>query len=212
MIRESTYFRLIFSLFSAGLLWFLGAGLAHGQFTQNIDKIRVDPSSFPPEIQTDYHLFRKKCSECHGLDTSLKLSLPPSGWTSEVERMEAMPSSQFNDKQATAITAFLNYYGAHRNLQGSNAVAAAATSEAVAAGRKFYFAQSCDACHTIAGQGGSVGPDLTDVGSRLSQDKLIDIIQSIRSGKNTTMPQLPAGTTDAQVNDLLEFLSTLKKP
>lgn len=209
-MRKATVLRFLRGLSAIGLLCLFAAELAEGQFTQNRNTIRVDSSQFPPTIQNGYHLFRKKCNECHGLDTSLKLTLPLSGWTAEVERMQAMPSSQFNDKQAAGIVAFLDYYQQQHKSQ-NHVVVPASASSAVAAGRKFYVAQSCDACHTIAGQGGAVGPDLTDVGTRLSQQKLMQVIQSIRSGKDTSMPALPANTTNEQITDLVSFLLTLKK-
>jgi mono/diheme cytochrome c family protein len=208
-MTKSKSVRLACGLFLAMLVWVAQTELAQGQFTQNRDTIKVDASRFPPDVQKDYRVFRNKCSECHGVDTSLKLTLSPAGWSSEVKRMQAMPSSQFNDKQAATITAFLGYYGTQHNLQ-SNLAVAANSSSAIAAGRKFYFAQNCDACHKIAGQGGEVGPELTNVASRLSPEKLSQAIQSIRTGKDTSMPQLPPNTTNEQINDLVDFLMTLK--
>lgn len=37
-----------------------------------------------------------------------------------------------------------------------------------ASGSSLFRSEGCIACHTISGQGGSVGPDLTHVGSRRS--------------------------------------------
>ncbi len=196
-------------LFFAALVWFAGAGSVQAQFTQNRDKIKVDPSAYPAEIQRNYRLFRTKCNECHGLDKSLSLNLPPAQWTSEVKRMQAMASSQFNDKQAAAIVAFLNYYATHRKAL-DKPVESAPTSSASSAGRQFYEAQNCDTCHKIAGQGGDVGPNLTDVGNKLSRDQLMKLIQSLKSGTNDKMPPLPPETTDEQVKSLVDYLMTLK--
>lgn len=209
-MRKPQLFRLACGLFLAALIWVAQTELAQGQFTQNRDTIKVNSSGFPSQVQKGYRLFHTKCGECHGLDTSLKLTLSPAGWSSEVARMQAMPSSQFNDKQAAGIVAFLDYYQQDHKSQNPAAIPASASPE-VAAGRKFYFAQNCDACHAIAGQGGAVGRDLTDVGTRLSQEKLMQVIQSIRSGKDTSMPALPANTTNEQITDLVSFLLTLKK-
>ena len=201
--------RLLAMLFFSAIFGLALVGTVHCQFTQNRDTIKVDASGFPTEIQKDYRLFRTKCNECHGLDKSLKLSLPPAQWTSEVKRMQAMASSQFNNKQAAAIVAFLNYYQEHRKASGKPAASAVASSGS-SAGQQFYEAQNCDACHKIAGKGGAVGPDLTDVGERLSRDKLVHLVQSLKSGKNDKMPPLPPETTDHQLNDLVDFLTSLK--
>lgn len=208
-MKKSNLLRLLGGLSLAGLAWSVATRPAHGQFTQNRDTIKVDPTGYPADIQKDYRLFRAKCNQCHGLDKSLKLSLPPARWTSEVKRMQAMASSQFDDKQATAITAFLNYYEVHRKTSDKPAASSSASSPS-SAGRQFYEAQNCDYCHKIAGKGGAVGPDLTDVGSRLSRDRLVQLIQSLKSGKNDKMPPLPPETTDQQINDLVDFLTTLK--
>lgn len=188
---------------------FIGVGSVQAQFTQNRDTIKVDPSGYPAQIQKDYRVFRAKCNECHGLDKSLKLGLSSSQWTSEVKRMQAMASSQFNDKQAAAIIDFLNYYSGQRKTSDQPVASASASSES-SAGRKFYQANGCDNCHSIAGKGGSVGPDLTNVGNKLSHDQLILLVQSLKSGKNDKMPPLPPETTDDQIKNLIDYLLTLK--
>lgn len=194
----------------AGLVWAAGAQLAHGQFTQNRDKIRIDSSSFPADIQRGYQLFRAKCNQCHGLDTSLKPSMSATQWTFEVKRMEAMASSHFNDKEAKAILDFLNYDESHRKAQVKSTTSVSG-SDAVSPGRQFYAVQSCDTCHSIAGKGGSVGPSLTDVGARLSRDQLLKVIRGIKAGDpKSSMPPLPPETTDQQINELVDFLTTLK--
>lgn len=202
----------------AGMALLFGPGPLRGQFTQNRDTIKIDPSGFPSDIQKGYRLFRGKCNECHGLDTSLKPSMAPAQWASEVRRMQAMPSSQFNDAQAKAILDFLSYDESHRKAEAKQPAASSGgasetpASDTIATGRQFYFAQGCDACHSIAGKGGTAGPSLTDVGTRLSRGQLMEILHAIHGTNNvpTSMPPLPPGTTYKQVNDLGDFLMTLK--
>lgn len=121
-----------------------------------------------------------------------------------------MASSQFNDKQAAAIIAFLNYRESHRKAQDKVAASVPVSSASVFAGQQFFQAQGCDTCHKIKGQGGAVGPDLTDVGNRLSREKLTQLIQALRSGKSDKMPPLPPDTTDEQINNLVDYLLMLK--
>lgn len=74
--------------------------------------------------------------------------------------------------------------------------------------RPQVFNQLCIACHTLEGQGGSVGPVLDAVGDRMSQDELrrwLDNPGSVRPG--TAMPDLPL--SQAQIQELSAFLSTL---
>ena len=85
--------------------------------SRKIDTIKIDTSGFPLEIQKGYRTFHAKCNECHGQDTSPKPSFSPALWTSEVKRMQAMASSQFNDEEAKAILDFLNYDESHRKAR-----------------------------------------------------------------------------------------------
>ena len=86
--------------------------------------------------------------------------------------------------------------------------AEAATSATVAAGPKFYEAQGCAKCHAIGGRGGTSGPSLSDVGKRLSNGQLTEVVQKMRTGKSS-MPALPAETTDQQAKNLVGYLATL---
>ena len=217
-MRNQRLTRMLSGLFFAAIVWLAGTPTVHGQFTQNRDKIKINPSGFPADIQKDYRLFRGKCNECHGLDTSLKPSMSAAQWAIEVKRMQAMPSSQFNDEQAKAILDFLTYDESHRKSQTKQEAASSApvpetaVSDPIVAGREFYFAQSCDTCHVIAGKGGTAGPSLTDVGARLSRSQLMEILHAIHGTNNvpTSMPRLPSGTTYEQVNELGDFLMTLQ--
>lgn len=207
-MKNSYLLRLLSTLSLAGFVSITGPGPAQGQFTQNRDRIAIDASGFPAGIQKDYRLFRDKCGACHGLDTSLKPSLTPALWTFEVKKMNAMASSHFNNEQAKAILDFLNYDEVHRKSLNKPA-AQAAPPGTTAAGRQFYEGQGCDTCHAIAGKGGSAGPSLTDVGKRLNREQISQILQALREGKSTSMPPLPAGATDRQIKELLDFLSAL---
>jgi mono/diheme cytochrome c family protein len=203
--------RLVYSHFAvAGFLCLAGAGLVYGQFTQNRDNIKIDVSSLPPDIHKGYKVFHAKCNECHGLDTSLKPSMSPARWTTEIKRMQAMPSSQFNDAEANVILNFLNYDETHRKAQ-LKPVALPSASDSIAPGHQFYTAQSCDTCHNIAGNGGTSGPALSDVGTRLSRDQLLKVVHGMKTGDaKSSMPPLPPDTTEQQMESLVDFLVTLK--
>ena len=206
MLNRSGRILLLAGLFALGSVWIDGTR-AHGQFTQNRDTIRVDTSGYPTDVQRDYQTFKVKCNQCHGLDTSLKPSMSTDRWGAEVKRMQAMASSHISDDEAKAILAFLSYDEAHRKSL-TKPPASAAPSASVEVGRTFYYSQGCDACHTIRGQGGEVGPPFNDVGKRRSRDQLVQRMQDRRAG--AVMPPLPTDTSDQQINDLVDFLLTLK--
>lgn len=206
MLRNVVKQRFIASLAVAGFTWIGGTGPAYGQFTQNRDTVKMDVSGLPAGVQKGFRLFRVKCNECHGLDISLKTNLSPDRWATEVKRMQAMASSRFNDTEATAILEFLNYDEGHRK-PSITPPASAETPGTVSEGRKYFYAQGCDACHSIGGQGGPMPMD--DVGMRLSRDQMMQRMRDRRAG--AVMPPLPSDTGDQQINDLVDFLVTLKK-
>jgi len=51
-------------------------------------------------------------------------------------------------------------------------------------------------------------PALNGIGAKLSRDQILRVIKDGKA--NTTMPALPAGTADQQLNDLVDFLASLK--
>jgi mono/diheme cytochrome c family protein len=191
----------------ATILCFAGAAVGRGQYTQNKRAVELDTATYPAEVKAGYRLFRAKCDECHGLDKAMNPTLSPEGWSRELRRMQSMASAQFNDKQGTAIATFLNYEAAHRKKADPSG--ATSGTPGVASGRRFFEAQSCDTCHAIGSQGGTDGPNLTDVGARLSRDQLRQVVREMGSEKSSMAP-LPAETTEQQIRDLIDYLATLK--
>jgi len=199
-------FLLLAGLFTLASVW-IGTTGAHGQFRQNRDTIRVDTSDYPADVLRGFQVFKVRCNQCHGLDTSLKANMSGDRWAAEAKRMQAMASSHISDDEAKAILVFLNYDEADRKSL-TKLPASVTPSASVEAGRAFYYAQACDACHAIKGQGGGAGPPLDDVGKRRSRDQLVERMQERRAG--AVMPPLPTDTTDRQISDLVDFLLILK--
>ncbi len=86
---------------------------------------------------------------------------------------------------------------------------AAPAAAALDDGRPLVFNQMCVACHSLGGQGGSVGPALDTVGDRFDEDYLHRWIRDPAAVKpGTTMPKLPL--SDDQIDELATFLSTLR--
>jgi cytochrome c553 len=77
-------------------------------------------------------------------------------------------------------------------------------------GAKVFATNRCPECHVIDGKGGSVGPNLTYVGSRRSR---AFIIQQIKDSKvnnpNTNMPSF-GNLPEQDINSLADYLSGLK--
>jgi len=198
-----------------GVLWAIVARPAQAQFTQNREK-RIDTSSYPAEIKKDYRVFVSRCGECHSLDLSYRPSTAPvemqaKAWKAIIEKMQGKASSHISEQDEQTILAFLNYDASHRKPQAEAAQTQMPMMNEVMMGRQLYATQNCDSCHTIAGKGGSVGPDLSDAGSRLSREQMVKVLRGVNPAASGVMPPLPADTSEQQVHALVDYLQTLKK-
>jgi mono/diheme cytochrome c family protein len=206
-MKKHIFQKVLISTSMVGLLWLTGTRLSYAQFTQNRETVNIDSASYPADIRKDYGKFVVKCGECHTLDRSLKPTLPSAQWASVVKRMQAMASSHITDHDVQDTLNFLNYDEEHRKAQLKPVVAAAVTAS-IAAGPQLFASLGCNTCHSIAGKGGDVGPALNGIGTKLSPDQ---ITQIVKNGKpNTAMPGVPAGTSDEQVKQLVDYLASLK--
>jgi predicted CXXCH cytochrome family protein len=81
-------------------------------------------------------------------------------------------------------------------------------SPSAAAGKKIYDDMMCAGCHTLGGQGGEGGGALDAVGVRRTRAELLDRMIKRRAG--TIMPTLPPDMPNDQINNLVDYLQTLK--
>jgi len=73
-------------------------------------------------------------------------------------------------------------------------------------GRKLFHDGSCQVCHQLWGQGGFLGPDLTNAASRVDQTRLASLL-TVGSG------QMPAFHFDAtQIAQVRAFLEEIDRP
>jgi len=79
-------------------------------------------------------------------------------------------------------------------------------SPSARAGVKPFQDSGCVNCYAIQGVGGQRGPDLTDVGARLTPDQLT---RRILNGW-INLPEFGANLTPDDTAKLVEFLGTLK--
>lgn len=79
-------------------------------------------------------------------------------------------------------------------------------SEEAVRGRKLYHENACQVCHQLYGQGGFLGPDLTNVSTGLDSMRLRSLL-TVGSGQ---MPAL--SFSDAQITDMRAFLREIDRP
>lgn len=93
-----------------------------------------------------------------------------------------MPAHPLGESDVDAIADYLS------GLTGG----VLAQGPSVEAGNTIYNDQGCAVCHAIQGVGGTLGPDLTDVGQRRDADYLIQFTGNPKSvDPNATMPPYP---------------------
>jgi ubiquinol-cytochrome c reductase cytochrome b subunit len=74
-------------------------------------------------------------------------------------------------------------------------------------GADLFHEKGCEFCHNIAGNGGIRGPNLGDVGDKLTREELIIRI----SNGSTNMPAFGSLLTPEQMDDLVAFLQTQRR-
>lgn len=103
----------------------LGAGLATAGCGAPANSI--DVRDYPPEMQTRYALFEKRCTRCHEMERPLNAHVSEGGWTRYVRRMARHPAAGISLEEQREIATFLEYH-AQREASAAAASAAPASS------------------------------------------------------------------------------------
>jgi cytochrome c2 len=81
----------------------------------------------------------------------------------------------------------------------------------LARGEASFNKRTCAFCHTINGKGGSLGPDLTNVKERRSEEWLFKWLKNPPAIKSDTiMPRVP-WTSDREIHDVISYLKSSGK-
>ena len=202
-MRQIVLWRTALAASLTALLVFGASAVA--QFGSHPDEMKIDVSSYPADVQSGYRVFANKCSECHGLDSSLKQSRSTKGWIDEVHRMQAMASAHINDREADAIAKFLAYDESHRKAASRAAISANSDSSSEAIGKQMFESYGCSSCHSVAGQGNTASA-LDGIGNKRTAEELKKLIVSPPSGSAMPAMDVPAKDLDS----VLAYLLTLK--
>ncbi|MPR36251.1 cytochrome b N-terminal domain-containing protein [Salmonirosea aquatica] len=80
----------------------------------------------------------------------------------------------------------------------------ASSAPEVALGYRVFYEKGCQYCHQMEGQGGSRGPDLSEVATRLTTEQMT--IRIVNGGYN--MPAFGGSLSRQELTALLDFLNT----
>jgi ubiquinol-cytochrome c reductase cytochrome b subunit len=104
----------------------------------------------------------------------------------------------------------LGYYSQPGASISQQVTVSAQASESAKEGAKLFSSQGCVACHAVHGEGGNIGPNLSNIGGQGLTDQWLTT--QIRHPKehdpSTAMPAFDS-LTDQQVKHLVDFLQSL---
>lgn len=181
------------------------AGSTRAQFGGHPEENKVNVSSYPAEIQSDYKVFINKCSECHSLARTLNQSRSAKGWTEEVQKMRAMASSHIDTREADQIANFLVYDESHRKASAREAITSSVNGSPGKTGKQLFQSYGCSACHSVGGDGDKMVA-LNGIGNKKSAEELKKLISSPLPGGAMPKMDIP----DKDLNNLVAYLLTLK--
>lgn len=191
---------------------------------------RTNQAKLTPQVARGKHLWEtNNCMGCHTLFgegayyapelTKVYQRRGPQFIRNMLTDPEAMYPGQrkmqkypFSEEDKDALIAFFEWAG-EVDLNGfpappplASAVALGQTSRSE---QPLVFRQMCKSCHTLDGEGGTVGPNLDGVGSRRDGAYLRKWLSDPASVKaDSKMPKL--GLSDAQIEELATFLEGRK--
>lgn len=125
-----------------------------------------------------------------------------------------MPNQGLSEEEIHKLIAFLKWVdGIDTNEWPPKPITKGVSIEGkvlVSKGKDLYYKNRCDLCHQIRGKGGTVGPDLSNVGSIRSKEWLSIQIKDPKSNNpNTKMPSY-SQLSDEEIMAIATFLSELK--
>ncbi len=127
-----------------------------------------------------------------------------------------MTNYNFTDQEIDEVIAFFEWCG-EVDLNGFPAkpplgrVVIAPVVQSKVKQPAIFTTKTCAGCHSVAGQGGNIGPALDTIGARLTREQVHEQIvnpRKVEAGK-MQMPVIPM--TPEEVNTLVDYLMNLSK-
>lgn len=190
-------------------------------------------SSMPDAAKTGAVLYNElRCGLCHNV-SARGLNIPPSlanagdkfqtawlvaylkapyrrRWASMgVRPALRMPNFLLSENEARALAAYLSVQHDSTRSKKLSFEFQKNDSTRLAEGKEIYQEYACYGCHKIAGNGGEMGPDLSEIGSRLQPEYLAAFLQNPQAFIPGT-PMKISGLWEEEVQALVACLMSLK--
>ena len=142
----------------------------------------TNPRTSPRDVDAGAKVFRSHCAVCHGLDGSggrgpdltrgqfrhASTDETLYGVIDEGITGTEMPAVYFDENQLWQIVSFVRSLSRDREVE--------VPGDSSRGAELFRNKGDCFNCHVVNGEGGRLGPDLTDVGSRRSAEFLMESV------------------------------------
>jgi putative heme-binding domain-containing protein len=117
------------------------------------------------------------CSSCHSVATATSQRMTRAEWTRVVDDMVSRGAQGTQDELNNVMTYLTGNFGKAGAADGTQTPAPAVNdkplSEAeIAKGTELLTAKACLSCHRVGDAGSYVGPDLTTIGARRSEEEI----------------------------------------
>ncbi len=199
---------------------------------QHADDTIKNPFTSNSDVEAGGRLYRSHCAVCHGIEgegargANLTTGLFRHGASDRdifntisvgIPGTE-MPGIFFNGRQMWQLVAFV------RSL--SQGRAAGQVEGDIENGRSIFLAKGCNGCHRVQGEGGRMGPDLSDIGAMRSLGHLQAAVlrpneavfpqhwmvrAKTNSGKQVSGMRMNEDTFSVQLIDAAGYLVSLRK-
>ncbi|RYF68391.1 MAG: c-type cytochrome, partial [Cytophagaceae bacterium] len=144
-------------------------------------------TGWTPQLRDQYFAWFAKAFNYQGgrsyvgyVDKARKLALANVP-KEQFEKYDKLSGADLLTKSGNDIATDYTPKGPYRNWRLENAVAvvdSGLTGRSFETGKKLYSAILCSRCHSMGGQGGDIGPDLTQLGTRFSNKDMLEAIIS----------------------------------
>lgn len=189
-------------MFGRGVIYLVAVALAGGLWTPTAGAADSNPLGHGADVvAAGREIYNKTCTVCHGVDGEAGDRGPALAATrSYVRRTDAelfdavrngiegagMPASGLGAEDAWRVVAYI------RSLR-ARAADFPVAGDVAAGADLFWGSAECSRCHMVRGRGGLLGPDLTDLGERLS-------LRAVREALTTAKPYPQTGYEPATIH------------